>query len=598
MAGASDALRLGRRALEDVPGLSWIADLEWDGDVGAWFFHVELQVEVPAGSPVPERTQWIVRVDPEYPGGPIDVLPATSGGIERTFHHQLNNWWSDPGKPWRNGKICLDTGTAALDRHVNDGLEPRSAEERLFWHLSRALRWLRAASRRELTLPGDPFEIPDYAAKAPPIAFAEDTISFAQWADTDCAFGLVDLVQAGGRSTAARRFLTGHRKAVLEPRWGARITAASAPPTLGAWLRVPAVVVEEPWHSPMTWGALRECLGRQGVDLMGALSRVAPALRDGIRHPLLLGFPIPEVVGGSPVRLHWIALQLPPLSGIGRVPGFRDRESSHWLHDSRTLFPDGRELEWVETEAWSDDELTRRGRLVDAWTTARTLILGAGALGSAVAELLVRGGAREVGICDPEVLEGGNLVRHVLTLDGIGLNKAAALSDRLNGASPHARVRGIPSAFPPNAVDDVAWCENANCVVDCTANDDVLRHLEKFAWRGRPAVFHLSLGRDARRLFLFGRGRGAISAAEYLEWVNPWLVAERAQFGEAPLLRPWTGCWHPAFSARPDQIWLFAAAAVAWMNQWASRPTFDARTVLERGEHAFAPTLRAVEAPS
>jgi ThiF family len=76
-------------------------------------------------------------------------------------------------------------------------------------------------------------------------------------------------------------------------------------------------------------------------------------------------------------------------------------------------------------------------------------LIGAGAVGSAFAELLVRGGVHRLLVLDSEGVQVGNLTRHSLTMEHVGTPKALGLATRLNKISPHATVLGHKSEFPP-----------------------------------------------------------------------------------------------------------------------------------------------------
>src|SRR5688572_11153576 len=112
---------------------------------------------------------------------------------------------------------------------------------------------------------------------------------------------------------------------------------------------------------------------------------------------------------------------------------------------------------WLESsisEAGTDGgscDATRM--LVALWrisrTTSSVLLIGGGALGGMVADLLVRGGLRHLTILDNDDLEAGNLGRHVLGMDNLGKGKAHALARKLNLSSPHANVESIHCVFPP-----------------------------------------------------------------------------------------------------------------------------------------------------
>lgn len=574
----------GCRTLEEVRGLELLSEAAWSADLELWYMELSLTVDVPNGSPVPRSTRWYLCLSPNYPLGAIDLLPAREGGLTGTFHHQLNN--SVVGvkeRLWRPGKICLDTGTAALDRHGEDPSELRTAAGRLRWHLERAKLWLERAAKDELALPGDPFELPDYRpAGNRTVLFREDSASLSGWLQAKAGWGRLTLASVNARTLATTNFVNSAGEAVYAPAWGSRLSASQEAST-GVWVLAPKLVVAPPWQAPMTWGALREQLNGQGIDLMRILGRVANSLRDDESHILLIGYPIPLKVGGEPERIHWIGLALPVLTKRGaRIKGFRNNGPGLWGYDCSKNFRSDSVLRWVPTENGSDSELTSRGSLDECWREARVLCIGAGALGSVVAELLVRGGVRQLVLCDSDDLKAGNLVRHILTATSLGENKAQALATRLNEASPNARVRAIAGDFPPTEEAAREIAAQATVIVDCSANDEVLHQLSAFPFESRPASFHLSFGGHAERLFLYGRGSGTVDPTQYLNWIDPWLALERRELRGAAAVRPSAGCWHPAFPARPDHVWLLASTATSWMNELLAAGEFESRDVFRR----------------
>ena len=64
-----------------------------------------------------------------------------------------------------------------------------------------------------------------------------------------------------------------------------------------AWIRLRETPVLNPWKGPATWGELREACKGQGLNLDRLLREASKHLRDGSRHALLLGFPIPDRMG-------------------------------------------------------------------------------------------------------------------------------------------------------------------------------------------------------------------------------------------------------------------------------------------------------------
>lgn len=64
--------------------------------------------------------------------------------------------------------------------------------------------------------------------------------------------------------------------------------------------------------------------------------------------------------------------------------------------------------------------------------TAHVRVVGGGALGSYIADGLVRAGLSDLTIQDSDVVRPGNLVRHIVGVNQIGMTKGAAIRDYLN----------------------------------------------------------------------------------------------------------------------------------------------------------------------
>ena len=301
-----------------------------DGVNGQHTLHCRLAPDVDGTAHIPAMSNWYVLADPEYPWGTITFCPANDGGLVATFQHQHHNGTGPGDRPWRAGDICLDTTVRVLDRAGDDD-EPYTAHERLRWRFRRALDWLDAAARGILTLPGEPFELPEFptVAGARTVAYAEGRDSYAVWDALPDRAGNVDLVRVREGIYAVARFHGTGGRSVFEPHWGSALSPEVDGATRGIWLRLDAVPVLAPWQAPSTWGELRAVAREQGCDIDTLLRASIRTLRDDQEHIALLGFPIPERVGETPTQLHWQALLLPPLTparGSAMYPGFRPNE--------------------------------------------------------------------------------------------------------------------------------------------------------------------------------------------------------------------------------------------------------------------------------
>jgi hypothetical protein len=370
------------------------------------------------------------------------------------------------------------------------------------------------------------------------------------------------------RQTVVRLYRNLSGDAVYEPRWGKAFEpTTSKATTLGVWVLLPEVPHLAPWRVPETWEELAKCVAAAGIDLDERITAVSDQIRATGQGWLLCGFPMPAHIGEADIEYFWQALRLPILaSPKGGLKGFRNTETNRRLVDRLTSFRRHAPLTWVRSENWHPAARSARGRLCDALTGRRILLIGGGALGSAVAELLIRGGVEELIICDSETTIVGNLARHVLTLTDVGGAKAIALANRLNQASPHARVEPLLSAFPPARPEDVARIQQTEVVVDCTGEDEVAYAMATFDWQRERIFWSVALDWQARRSFSFLMRGERFPAEGFLRAVRAQLDGDPDSVAGRELAREGVGCWHPVMPARIDHVWALASVAVSELD--------------------------------
>ena len=557
-------------SVADIPGIAFLSGPVWEPDVRCWVMHCRIAAEVDPQGPIQLVTEWFVLVDEAYPHGSIGVYPAKAGGISQTFPHQNYNGEGSAELPWRTGKLCTWTNAAPLHRRGYDS-EPAEPEFNLAWHLRRAQAWLELASASALTQPGDYYELP-YVPHGSgfSIAFCEGISSLLRWQQTRkrCGTARVRLREAEPTIAAVTQFESGKDRPLVEQEWGRNASGEEAQDF--AWVRMERVPVLPPYQIPMTWGELREACKMQGVELDVLLRPAVSRLASG-SPALLIGFPIPERVGGLDSRMHWLALRLPERSPRQR-PGFRNTESGQWLAYRTTALADHQPLSWLRSENWHQAEISVRGQLGKRTTGDRFLIIGAGAIGSVVSELLIRAGVQDITVLDPDHLEVGNLVRHTLLVSALGRPKAKALGSRLSDATVHANVSAIDDSFPPVGEEGSELVRGCDVVIDTTGEDAVPAHMSRFPWGEVKTFISVSLGIHARRLFFFAARDTSFPNGEFMERLQPWLLRERDQYDLEDLPRDGPGCWHPLHPARIDDVWMMSAAAVKLIEQVVERP--------------------------
>jgi hypothetical protein len=570
----SSELLLGRRALEGIQGVKLTQDLSWQHDVKMWLLRCQLTPAIQENEYIPQTTNWYVLIESTYPWGDIKFFPAKEGGISFTFPHQSYNTESDKIH-WRTGNLCLGTDVHSLGRQGYH-LEPYDPAKRLRWYFLRAIEWLKLASQSKLVESGDVYELPQFPRllDQPTIAFWEDSDYLDIWNSQSPQIGFVEFAELNQSMWFVKRVLSVDGNPILVPNWGIRLSEKSKVIAHGLWMRFNEIPVLPIWKAPKTWGELRLVSEKQGISLDSELKRVVDRFRDGKVHPFLIGFPIPEKVGEPFCQLHWQALFLPTLSyGNLTAKGFRPKKGGYWLRDRSALLSDTTELRWLKSENWHKNQISTRGSLPVSFTTKHILIVGVGAVGSVVAELLVRAGAHQLWLMDCDKLEAGNLVRHILEMEALGFPKAQGVAERLNSLSPHATVQFVNGNFPSIEKFEIARVRSCDLIIDCTGDDKVLRDLATFTWGEDQRTFvSISIGLKAKRLYCFNAQNSHFPDKDFRTLITPWLARDIEDHKNIELPREGIGCWHPVFPARADDIWMLASIAVKHLEALSSSP--------------------------
>ncbi len=125
-------------------------------------------------------------------------------------------------------------------------------------------------------------------------------------------------------------------------------------------------------------------------------------------------------------------------------------------------------------ESAHDGEATRRLRAgydAEILSGMSVAIVGVGAIGSRVAEMLISSGLGDLTIVDPDLVRPGNCIRHVATEGDVGKLKVNAVKDHLinTGLVGLEGVTAVPSALR-SAVQTEELFNDHDLVIDATAD--------------------------------------------------------------------------------------------------------------------------------
>jgi len=225
------------------------------------------------------------------------------------------------------------------------------------------------------------------------------------------------------------------------------------------------------------------------------------------------------------------------------------------------------------------------------------LLIGVGALGSAIAELLVRMGVKDIILLDGETLEVGNLCRHTGYISDIGKSKAESLAATLNRSGPYVECKFINNNFYDCNDTEKAQIRERNVILDCTANDELLHEMSLFEWNDDKIFISLSFGMFAKRLFYFAFHGRKFPKEIFTKYILPWIAKEREENKGIDLPQEGVGCWHPLFPAKLSDIWLMSSISVKLFEyDWLHQPCKGVFRVFEQNiEENTSVTVKKIQ---
>lgn len=559
-----DTLKRARRALDSLSQVEILDDWQFESELNVWFLRLGITIEYES-SYFQQKSQWYIVVESKYPKGRIKVYPDVENSINVTLYHQSNNSKIEKNGLWRKGALCLEVNTLS-----NLQSEPHSVDERLLHHVKRAIGWIELSAKGILVSDNEPFELPEFTLSNIldiQFAFSEDVVTYMQWESTDCRYGIAELDVYKSKPFVyyVKAFKSLNNNIEHYTQWGKHLSKKTIlPPIKAPWILLKQLPVINEWQAPETFGDLLDACSKQDIDIISILQKLVSEVRDGERHLLLLGFPVPKVFGGESEIIFWQALYLPVVSyGKKTAKGFRTNEHGWWMRDKCEVFTKNTKLEWIVSENWNQKEISQRGKMDDLLQRKSILLIGAGCIGASIAEILIRAGVNNLTISDSDIFEIGNLSRHTLNLNNIGELKELSLYNHLNMLNPHANVEVINNKLE---MDDEL---NVNIelgkygvIIDCTGANSVLEIFQENKFRKKCILASVSVGLGAKHLYISIMHGTSFNFDSFYEAIYPYIQEEKELYDNYNLPRNGIGCWHPTFPGRSDDIWLAASTSV------------------------------------
>ena len=184
-----------------------------------------------------------------------------------------------------------------------------------------------------------------------------------------------------------------------------------------------------------------------------------------------------------------------------KIPSEKSGFEIHWEF-VLLYYHEGKHLEkigWAYSKNISEQRFFGRGGFCKGFRDLSILLLGVGAIGSSVAEILVRGGIKKLTLTDGDLVDSGNICRSSYKLTDYCANKAKQLGNALEKISPHARITYSPVNFPCQPQFSTEYekqkevINEYDLIIDCTASNEVLYYFSHLETKAR--IITLEIGR-------------------------------------------------------------------------------------------------------
>lgn len=268
-----------------------------------------------------------------------------------------------------------------------------------------------------------------------------------------------------------------------------------------------------------------------------------------------------------------------------------------WLYESKQLLHPEKRIDWIDSQNWSDSEITQRGKFSDPFPRMKYAVIGCGCMGASIAELLVRAGIRRLTVIDNDIATVGNMARHILTLQDIEKSKAVAVKNRLNAINPHARIEAVEKKLELDENDmqsiDLSMYD---VVIDCTGEDSVLHTLSRGRYRRKGIFMSVSIGIEAEHVYMNMQELQKLDFTYFPAEIVGYLRDEQEEAESLRLPRDGIGCWHPTFPARSDSVWAAAILTVKALEQYSEKEEkLNSTLVFQKCRDEYASGYQLVE---
>lgn len=302
-----------------------------------------------------------------------------------------------------------------------------------------------------------------------------------------------------------------------------------------------------------TWDEFKQIALKTLLEYLNDLKKNQKKKKSNeIYFPLLVGYNIPDEENTKQVP-HWQLINIPyaniPIHGIPDGAG-------NWTGEFTA-----EKINWQETRNCSYEYFFGRGKMCEKISNAKILIIGVGAIGSAVAVTLARCGVKELGFIDYDCKEPENVCRSEYFFSTGITSKVAELTEIISTISPFCNINLAQKLWGVVKLTDTEYLNAFETVLnmydiifDCSTDNDVAYILDKIG--PTSTLINLSITNHAKELVC------AVSPNSYIWMMN---IFKQLQNDTEDMYNP-SGCWSPTFKASYNDINALIQYALKHLN--------------------------------
>ena len=199
-------------------------------------------------------------------------------------------------------------------------------------------------------------------------------------------------------------------------------------------------------------------------------------------------------------------------------------------------------INWSKTVNASYNRFFGRGKLTNQIADKKILIIGIGAIGSGLANILTRGGVRHLDFCDYDIVEPGNICRSEYYIIDSQLPKIVALRRHLESMSPFVDINIHPRFSKRRDGEEYDQTRQKlngyDIIIDCSSDNELSFFLDGLSLDS--TIMNISISNAAEEMVLV-TGRNITTQKH--------TIFQKLSTDETELIYEGTGCWSPTFKA-------------------------------------------------